>query len=109
MFIAMSLASAIGALVLIYGVRVVAKLIAGPSADPRAVASAAYIAAGAAAVPSFFIAVTFGGNMGGGWAETIAGTSAIPIGVAVGMFVVLVGLVIAASALVALITRAIRG
>jgi hypothetical protein len=70
---------------------------------------ASYMGAAVAAIPAFFISITVGGSLGGGWAEAILGTSAIPVGVAVGMFVVLVGLVLICSTLAALIVRAIRG
>lgn len=109
MIIAMVVASIGGALVLVVGIRVLAQLVAGSSANPGAVTMAAYIGAAVAAIPAFFVSITVGGSLGGGWAEAIVGTSAIPVGVATGMFVVLVGLIVVASALAALIARAIKG
>jgi len=109
MIIAMVVASIGGALVLVVGIRVLAQLVAESSANPGAVTMAAYIGAAVAAIPAFFVSITVGGRLGGGWAEAIVGTSAIPVGVATGMFVVLVGLVLIVSALTASIVRAIRG
>ncbi len=109
MFIAMLVASISSALALVFGIWVLAHMVAGSSTNPRIVTTAAYIGAAVASIPAFFFSITVGGSLGGGWADTIAGTSAIPYGVGVGMFVVLTSLVLIVSALAALILRAIRG
>ena len=109
MFITMMLASVAAAGALIYGVRAVALWVAGSSADSRAVVLAAYIGAAVAAIPAYFVSITVGGGAGGAWAETFGGEAAIPLGVGAGMFVVLVGMVMAASVVIAIVTRYLRG
>ena len=105
----MMLASVAAAGALIYGVRAVALWVAGSSADSRAVVLAVYIGAAVAATPAYFVSITVGGGAGGAWAEAFGGEAAIPLGVGAGMFVVLVGMVLATSAVTAAIARFIRG
>jgi hypothetical protein len=109
MFISMALASVAAAGALIYGVHAIALWVAGSSADSRTVVLATYIGAAVAAIPAYFVSITVGGGAGGAWAEAFGGEAAIPLGVGAGMFVVLVGMVLAASAVTAAIARFISG
>lgn len=109
MFVAMLSASVAGAIVLIYGVPGVSSFFAGTSADSRTVNLAAYVGAAIATIPAFLTSMTVGGGFGGAWAKALIGPPAIPFGAAIGMFVVLVGSVLAASAVIAAIARLIKG
>ena len=108
-FISMFLAVVVGLGTTTYVVQAVTFSLARKSNNSSAVTRAGFIGATIAAVPAFFAALTVGGTFGGAWFEVMIGSSAIPVGIGVGIFAVFVGVAASVGALTATIVSFLVG
>ena len=105
MFVATLLAVLVGVGAGVFAIRAACASLAMDTRNPIAVYRAGYIGAAIATIPAFFASVTIGGTFGGSWSEELAGSSAIPLGAGVGMFIVFVAVIVFAGILTATLAR----
>lgn len=105
MSIAIFLAFLAGLSVSVFVVRVASAALARGTNKPIAIHRAGYIGAALATIPALFASVTIGGNLGGSWFEGLAGTSSIPLGIAIGIFFTFASIIILVGILAAVLAR----
>jgi len=105
MSIAIFLAVLAGVGASVFAVRRVSAALAKRARNPIAIHRAGYVGVAIATLPAFFASVTIGGNFGGSWLEELAGSSTVPLGVGVGMFIVFVAIMLIVGVLTTSIAR----